>query len=339
MARTVLLSATVVVALVAACGAALLVASMKPAEAAFPGDNGSIVFPGTKVVDEPDTGAVYHKGLYRMGPDGGGVKRLVEGAYVASPEYSADGSKLVWTEDTCQVEREECDTLFVANADGTDQHPLPAIVPGAHAELPHNLYPSWFPSGRKIIFAADPFGGETITKAALFVVPVDKNGYATGPPTQWTDPNRHGFFEWQPAVSPDGSKIAFASDRNGDALEIYVMDANRPEGPDNPLLQLTDNEVRDSAPDWSPDGKRIVYESRNGFDYEVMVMNADGTSKKNLSRDPDEDQHSPAFSPNGRKILYSSGSKVWKMRTDGTAKVLLNGPDVWGGVPDWRPRP
>ena len=93
------------------------------------------------------------------------------------------------------------------------------------------------------------------------------------------------------------------------------------------------------APDWSPDGKRIVYETRIGFDREIMVMNADGTSKENLTRDPDSSQHSPAFSPNGRKIVYLSASKIWKMRPDGTGKVLLNGPDVWGLVPDWRPRP
>jgi TolB protein len=327
----------VVLALVAACIVALVVASMKPAEAAFPGDNGSIVFAGTTVVDEPGTGTVYHKGLYRMGPDGSGVKRLVEGAYVASPECSADGRKLVWSEAACPVQPTgECDALFVANADGTGRHLLSATIPGANT-FSDNHYPSWFPSGRKIVFSANPTGRETVTRAALYVVSLDENGYATGPPTQWTD-NGYEAFDWGAAVSPDGSNIAFASDRDGDS-EIYVMDANKPEGPNNPPVQLTDNEVDDRDPDWSPDGKRIVYQTRIGFDREIMVMNADGTSKENLTRDPADDQRSPAFSPNGRKIVYSSASKIWKMRTDGTAKVLLNGPDVWGGVPDWRPRP
>jgi TolB protein len=83
------------------------------------------------------------------------------------------------------------------------------------------------------------------------------------------------------------------------------MDANRPQGPDNPLVQLTDNTVGDSSPDRSPDGKRIVYETFRGGNEEVVVMNTrSGTSKKNLTHNPASDRW-PAFSPNGTMMVFS----------------------------------
>jgi Tol biopolymer transport system component len=333
--RTALLPAAVVLALVAGCIVALVMASMKPAEAAFPGRNGAIVFAGGK------PGERGRPLVYRVRPDGSGVKRLAEGAFIAGLDYSADGRKLVWSEDTCPDEGYDCNTLFVANANGTGQHPLSATIPGAHT--PHNISPSWYPAGRRIVFSANPYGSATDSKAALFVVSLDENGNATSTPTQWTD-NAGQAFEWGAEVSPDGSKIAFASDRDGDD-EIYVMDANKPEGPGNSPVQLTDNPVRDMAPDWSPDGKRIVYESRrkDGIDWDVVVMNADGTFKKNLTRNPADDRL-PAFSPNGKSIAFTRDTsdwrrEVWKMRADGTRQVRLTEGFELALYPDWRPRP
>ena len=63
--------------------------------------------------------------------------------------------------------------------------------------------------------------------------------------------NGHG--DVQPAWSPDGQKIAFVSDRTGDA-EIFVMNAD---GTD--VVQLTNNPAADVEPSWSPDGKSIAF--------------------------------------------------------------------------------
>ena len=204
------------------------------------------------------------------------------------------------------------------------------------------IHPSWYPSGRKIVFSADSRSADG--DVALFVVSLDKNGNPTGPPTQWTD-NGGQAFDGLAEVSPDGSKIAFTSDRDGDS-EIYVMDANKPEGPDNPPVQLTDNPVPDAAPDWSPDGKRIVYGSRrkDGIDSDIVVMNADGTSKKNLTRNSPAYDALPAFSPNGKWIAFSRDtsdgrSEVWKMRADGTRQVRLTEGFESARYPDWQPRP
>src|SRR4030095_3555963 len=75
----------------------------------------------------------------------------------------------------------------------------------------------------------------------------------------------------QPAWSPDGSKLLFETDRDGN-LEIYVMSV------DGELLQLTDDPADDVSPDWSPDGSKIAFQSNRGGKQHIYKENADGTS-------------------------------------------------------------
>ena len=67
-------------------------------------------------------------------------------------------------------------------------------------------------------------------------------------------PNTADSKEVDPAVSPDGSYVAFASDRDGEDSEIYVANVFTGE-----VERLTDNAVDDRDPFWSPDGQRISY--------------------------------------------------------------------------------
>lgn len=143
-----------------------------------------------------------------------------------------------------------------------------------------------------------------------------------------------------PAVSPNGQRLAFASDRDGD-LEVYVMRTDVPEGPNNRPRQLTFNQTyRDTAPNWSPGGSNIVFARRDALgttphNSDIFVMNADGTGKKNLTRSPELDGD-PAFSPDGRFIAYGRDRDLWRMRADGTRPTLIT---AEGGQPDWQPLP
>jgi hypothetical protein len=83
-----------------------------------------------------------------------------------------------------------------------------------------------------------------------------------------------------PAWSPDGTRIAFESLRNGDS-EIYVMDADG----SNPV-NLTRNQAEDRAPTWSPDGGRIAFESERGDATDIYTMNADGTDQTRVTFGP-----------------------------------------------------
>ena len=83
-----------------------------------------------------------------------------------------------------------------------------------------------------------------------------------------------------PAWSPDGSKIAFTSVRDGND-EIYVMDFD---GTDQ--IRLTTNPGFDGHPAWSPDGSKIVFASFRLGNYDIYVMNADGSNPVRLTTNP-----------------------------------------------------
>ncbi|MEY2425344.1 MAG: TolB protein, partial [Actinomycetota bacterium] len=71
-----------------------------------------------------------------------------------------------------------------------------------------------------------------------------------------------------PALSPDGSKIAFASDRDGND-EIYVMDVSGAN-----QTRLTNDPGSDGRASWSPDGNQIVFVSNRNGEQEIFVMDA-----------------------------------------------------------------
>ena len=114
-------------------------------------------------------------------------------------------------------------------------------------------------------------------------------------------------WDSQPVWSPDGSRIAFYSDRNfnlpdrDNNVDIYTMGSNG-EG----LTQLTDHNASDAFPDWSPDGARIAFYSERDGNGELYAMNADGSGVTRMTNDPSVDIPY-GWSPDGQSLLFSSG--------------------------------
>ncbi len=77
--------------------------------------------------------------------------------------------------------------------------------------------------------------------------------------------------------SPDGTKIAYQSDVDGD-FDVYVMNADG-----SGQTQLTNDPLFDSAPSWSPDGSKIAFQSSRDGDFEILAMNADGSGQTPLT--------------------------------------------------------
>ncbi|MFO7659107.1 MAG: hypothetical protein R6W78_18755 [Bacteroidales bacterium] len=103
---------------------------------------------------------------------------------------------------------------------------------------------------------------------------------------------------------PLTGKFAFVSYDDNDG-EIYTVNAD---GTD--LRKLTDNNVNDIQPAWSPDGSKIAFYAYGyGASSEIYVMNADGTGITQITHDPVDKSYGeewPSWSPDGNKIIYES---------------------------------
>ena len=145
-------------------------------------------------------------------------------------------------------------------------------------------------------------------------------------------------FDGSPSWSPDGSRIAFQSFRDGDGIpnpEIYVMNADG-----SGQTRLTDNPGFDGSPSWSPDGGLIAFQSERDKNPDIYVMNADGSGQIRLTDDPEADW-SPSWSPDGSRIAFESDRdgnfEIYVMNADGSGQTRLTDDPAYDGSPSWSP--
>lgn len=123
-------------------------------------------------------------------------------------------------------------------------------------------------------------------------------------------------LSWNPAASPDGKWVAFASDRSGSS-EIWVTDRKGEQA-----LKLTAfGGPYTSGPSWSPDGKRILFDSPAvDGNFDIYEVDAQGGAPQRLTTSPAVDRFAH-FSPDGKWIYFTSRRsgawEVWRMPVDG----------------------
>lgn len=142
---------------------------------------------------------------------------------------------------------------------------------------------------------------------------------------------------FDPAFSPDGLKIAFASDRSGASL-LYVMDFD---GTDVVELPGEDGFAY-GHPAWSPDGAKIAFERTDldSGDTDVWAMNADGTDPAPLVEGEGFDGR-PAWNFDATKLLFVSDRdgdlEIYAADADGQNPVRLTDDPGEDTDPDWAP--
>src|ERR1043165_1188973 len=108
-----------------------------------------------------------------------------------------------------------------------------------------------------------------------------------------------------PAPSPDGKKLAFASNRNG-FWDLYLLDLST-----GAVTQLTNTPQYEGSPTWSPDGSYLAFESYDNDNLNIVVGPANdplnGAIRLTTSTASD---HSPAWAPDGRHIAFISDGEV-----------------------------
>jgi Tol biopolymer transport system component len=132
--------------------------------------------------------------------------------------------------------------------------------------------------------------------------------------------------DWGPTWSPDGSTIAFNSDRDGSPLQGYLVDA------DGSNLRRLDVATWFEYPSFSPDGTKIAFEGHAGSDYEVYVVDVASGVVQQLTDSPGRDGW-PAWSPDGSTIAFSTVRDDCSLATP-DAECWRGGPedehsDIW----------
>ena len=127
--------------------------------------------------------------------------------------------------------------------------------------------------------------------------------------------------EYDQRISPDGSRIVFASDSSG-SQEIWVCNADGTKP-----MKLTDMKAGSTgSPSWSPDGKNIAFDSTKSGNSDIYVVSAEGGPVRRITTDPTEDAV-PRWSRDGRWIYFGSnrsGSwQIWKMPSEGGKAIQI----------------
>jgi Tol biopolymer transport system component len=301
-----------------AAAVAALGVSAPAAQAAFPGQNGPILF-GTS----SDDGT----GIFSTWPTGSPSLLLA-----TDPEGTPDGVDT--TADGKRIAYNESDySIWVADADGSDKK---RITP----EGADDFAPSWSPDGKKIAFASRESDGES--DFTLWTMNADGTG------RDELGADEDPIYGYQPAWSPDGTTIAFTEygylvARGRGYHAIAVTD---PAGED--VDYLTDG----ADPEWTPDGRSIVH-TDSVFGHGDL-WRYDLAADDDVQLTDGEDGHwyrLPSVSPDGKHIVaeVETGGQVparggdWSydlgvLSIDGTGTTILSGTTSAGGV-EWSAAP
>lgn len=248
--------------------------------------------------------------IHRVRADGSGLSSLTvfPAQQYSRPVWSPDGSKIAFTSNR-------------------EAHPPPQLepTPPPFHDGPAPEFPGAAPQPELYVMDAD---GSNQTRLTFNVT-----------------------FDGNPTWSPDGQRLAFQSREGGDH-EVYVINVDG-----SGLVQLTDNDYPDIFPAWSPDGRYIAFSSnrpktefgralseaaRRDFalasaptDYDIYIMDADGSNVLNWTQTTSLWDSAPSWSPDGEWIAFEArphsvytltgaANDIYVMRFEGRDRNLTN---------------
>jgi len=185
--------------------------------------------------------------LYLIDVSGSNLRRITRNpGWDGHPKFSPDGNRIIFN--SVRNDSEYYD-IYEMNLDGSEISALTDFDGW-------DTYPSISPDGTKILWRrvlSEDVGGETKYNSEIFLM--NRDG---------SDPinlSNHPSFDGYPSWSPDGSKIAFASNRDcqDDSkgnFHIFVMNAD---GTESTKVLENEPHVEDARPMWSPDGTKLLF--------------------------------------------------------------------------------
>ena len=229
--------------------------------------------------------------LMRVPTAGGEVQQLAQtplSVAATRPSWSSKTNEIAFTGIPLDGSG-STSAIWIINGDGTEAH-----VVAADGLSNQMFYPSWYPDGKSLV-AQD--GRNLVIK---------RLNLASGGTENVTD--RAQILTGMPSVSPDGKWIAFAGQRNSGQSYNQEDNVIWLAGETGALNTLEANPAAGRTPAWSPDGRRLAFESDRGSPdgrYAIFVVNRDGTGLVQVTDYSLNAQH-PVWSPDGGRLAFSA---------------------------------
>jgi hypothetical protein len=174
--------------------------------------------------------------------------------------------------------------IWVMDANGTNAYNV------TNNPASGDFQADWSPDGSQLVFVR---GTEVTQNQDIWIINADGTGAR-----QLTD---NPAADWGPAWSSDGTKIAFASDRNG-TQDIFIRNADG-SGEDYNLTGFAPD-TSEYAPAWSPDSTRIAYISDEGGTPDIWIITMDGSERYNLTNDQYQNYDHPVWTSDSTRIVF-----------------------------------
>ena len=270
--------------------------------------------------------------VYVMDADGSNQIKLAECGFPLL-QWSPDGKRIAFCGLGYEIGIADAENLSKLRPPTTEEYVISGL--------------SWSPDGAEIAVVglawSTPPGEPPFPAMDIYAINVE-----SGEARKLTDSPDTNKYEV--AWSPDGTQIAFvALNRDSpDYVHIYVIDAD---GSNQRLLVSVPITNWLQQISWSPDGKKLMYvskiaveewESLYHYYVEIYVVDVEDGTIINLTNTPDINDRDPAWSPDGKRIAFSSGpyagpNQIHIMDVDGSNVVKLTDEDLECHEPSWSP--
>ena len=249
--------------------------------------------------------------------------------------------------------------IYVSHLDGSDK-----IQVTNNRTI--NLFPSWTPDGRSILYTSYKDGNPSLYLFDLFAGKdakfLSRGGLSLG--GKWSRDGRFAAVSLEkdgntdiylldrtgktvrrvtdgasiavsPTWSPDGNQLAFVSNRSG-SPQIYVLELAS-----GKTRRLTFSGSYNTSPDWSPRGDRIAYTGRAAGRFNIFAIDAKGGDPQLLTSNGGDNEDA-SWSPDGRFILFTSNRRgryqLYIMQANGENQQRLTASGGDDTSPSWSPR-